>query len=128
MGSLSPVRALSRGVSGPLPEVARRGAPRGGCQAMKSAAGDLHVRRTAGIQASGYLRIAIPSWRSVGDAPVTAHETPPLSREELQALFCGELNVAARPKAAFTAREAQERRLARRLREALYPAHPELRH
>lgn len=74
------------------------------------------------IALRGGLRIAIPSWRSVG-LPLCPE--PPseatLSREEIQYLFQGDFKANAKRKSTLTRREEQEKSLALRLRRALYP-------
>lgn len=64
-----------------------------------------------------YLRIAVPSWRFVGIHRVP-DEKPALSREEIVRLFDGELNP--RRKRKLTDHEEAEKRLASRIRGALY--------
>ncbi|MDH5530473.1 MAG: hypothetical protein OEY05_10570 [Paracoccaceae bacterium] len=75
-----------------------------------------------GTPQRGFLRIAIPSWRSVG---LPQHSEPEpeklLSREEIQSLFKGDLDPRNKKRSALTSREEQERSLALRLRKALYP-------
>ncbi|WP_347310061.1 hypothetical protein [Defluviimonas sp. SAOS-178_SWC] len=75
------------------------------------------------VSVPSYLRIAVPSWRSVGNQqlPEPVVEQPTVSREELQSLFQGELNVRSKKKSKLTAREEQEKTLAKRIRRALYP-------
>lgn len=70
----------------------------------------------------GFLRIAVPSWRRMGEDPPAAPLSPALSREEIQRLFQRELSGHARRKPALTDREVHENSLARQLRTALYPA------
>ncbi|SPH18296.1 hypothetical protein DEA8626_01831 [Defluviimonas aquaemixtae] len=75
------------------------------------------------LSAPSFLRIAVPSWRSVGiNTQVEAEpESPTLSREEIQALFHGELNGRTPGKRRLTNTEKEERDLAERIRQALYP-------
>ncbi len=70
---------------------------------------------------AGGLRIAIPSWRFVGIRFDADPEPEPVSREELQALFHGELTVRSRKDAPLTDSEEREKSIARRIRQALYP-------
>lgn len=80
------------------------------------------------FSASGFLRIAVPSWRSIGLYPrfnaviVRDEEVPStgLSREELQSLFGGELRARSHKPVALTDAETQEKRLSGRIRDALY--------
>ena len=88
---------------------------------MKTAAMSVHADAEFMRPASSYLRIAIPSWRRVGDV-VPKDEEPSVSREEILALFHGELSGPARRKSALTAREEHEKRMSHRLRAALYPS------
>lgn len=73
------------------------------------------------FSAPSFLRIAIPSWRSIGIQyrPEPAPEPASLSREEIQSLFHGELKPASRRK--LTEGEEREQSLADRMRKALYP-------
>ncbi len=74
------------------------------------------------FSAPSFLRIAIPSWRSIGIQyrPEPVAEPASLSREEIQSLFHGELRPASRaPK--LTEAEEREQSLADRMRKALYP-------
>lgn len=70
-----------------------------------------------------YLRIAVPSWRSVGinTRAEPGEDLPVLSREEIQSLFHGELTGRVRRRSGLTLREEQEKSLAKRIRAALYP-------
>ena len=75
------------------------------------------------LSAPSRLRIAVPSWRSTG---ISAHpdmtaEADMLSREEIQALFHGELMGRVKRKSHLTDAEEQQKRLSRRIRRALYP-------
>lgn len=73
--------------------------------------------------APSFLRIAIPSWRAIGIQYRPEPEEPPasLSREEIQSLFQGELSPASRKRNPLTDWELQEKSLAGKLRQALYP-------
>lgn len=79
------------------------------------------------FSAPSLLRIAIPSWRSIGiqyrpaDEDDTVSLSRSLSREEIQSLFRGELSPKARNRQTLTDRELQEKSLADKLRRALYP-------
>ncbi len=75
------------------------------------------------FSAPSLLRIAIPSWRSIGIQyrPADEDDTASLSREEIQSLFQGELSPKARKRQTLTDRELQEKSLADKLRRALYP-------
>lgn len=90
---------------------------------MKSLAVSVPDYAATILNAQSYLRIAVPSWRSIGihPQPEPVEEQPVVSREELQSLFHGELNGKAKRKSGLTAREEQEKSLARRIRRALYP-------
>ncbi|MCB2128474.1 MAG: hypothetical protein KDE03_05200 [Rhodobacteraceae bacterium] len=91
---------------------------------MKSVASSLQDYLNSGYVAPSFLRIAVPSWRVVGIHPESAATPEPrrtLSREEVQTLFQGELKPKPRRKSALTEREEQEKRLAGRIRRALYP-------
>jgi hypothetical protein len=76
------------------------------------------------FSAPSFLRIAIPSWRSIGIQYRAAPEpeSTSLSREEIQALFQGELSPKAKPRNPLTEAEEREKSLADRMRQALYPA------
>lgn len=90
---------------------------------MKSLAVAMPATLMSVLPVPGSFRIAVPSWRVAGintnAPPVVEH--PALSREEIQALFHGELNGRVRRKPGLTPREEQEKSLARRIRCALYP-------
>lgn len=75
------------------------------------------------LSAPSFLRIAIPSWRAIGIQyrPETPDEETTLSREEIQSLFHGELSPNARKRAVLTDWEQQEKSLAGKMRQALYP-------
>lgn len=75
------------------------------------------------LSAPSFLRIAIPSWRTIGIQyrPATEEEAASLSREEIQSLFHGELNPKGRKRHILTDWEQQEKSLADKLRRALYP-------
>lgn len=90
---------------------------------MKSMAGAVPGSLRAVLPLPSSLRIAVPAWRTVGISinPAPVDETPILSREEIQSLFHGELASRTRRNSGLTAREEQERSLARRIRSALYP-------
>ncbi len=90
---------------------------------MKSLAVSVPDYESPVVSAQSRLRIAIPTWRSIGihHQPEPVVEQPILSREELQSLFHGELNGKAKKKSKLTAREEQEKSLAKRIRRALYP-------
>jgi hypothetical protein len=90
---------------------------------MSSRFGAIFAQEAAALRAApGYFRIAIPSWRFVGirvekrdnDAPAA------LSREEMQALFDGELNPRRTRRAKLTEFEEREKALQQRIRDALY--------
>lgn len=91
---------------------------------MKSMAVAMPATLMSVLPVPSSFRIAVPAWRTVGinanAEPVT--EIPTLSREEIQSLFHGELADRVRRKSVLTAREEQERSLARRIRSALYPS------
>lgn len=90
---------------------------------MKSLAVAVPATLISALPVPNSLRIAVPAWRRVGintNAEPVA-EQPTLSREEIQSLFHGELADRLRRKSGLTAREEQERSLARRIRAALYP-------
>lgn len=70
--------------------------------------------------ASSLLRIAIPSWRFVGIHFEPGSDVDAVSREEIQALFHGELNPKSNRKG-LTEAEERQRSLARKIRNALYP-------
>ncbi len=74
------------------------------------------------FSAPSFLRIAIPSWRSIGIQyrPEPKEEPTSLSREEIQTLFRGELTPKS-PRRQLTDWEEGEQSLAERMREALYP-------
>lgn len=76
------------------------------------------------LSAPSFLRIAVPSWRSVGINTKVEAETDAqkLSREEIQSLFHGELNGRTPGKRRLTKVEERETHLADRIRHALYPA------
>lgn len=78
---------------------------------------------SAVFSAPSFLRIAIPSWRAIGIQyqPEPAEETTSLSREEIQALFRGELSPDTDKDRFLTDWERQEKSLADRMRRALYP-------
>lgn len=90
---------------------------------MKSLAVSVPDYANTVVSAESYLRIAVPTWRSIGihHQPEPVVEQPTVSREEIQSLFHGELNGKAKKKSKLTAREEQEKSLARRIRRALYP-------
>lgn len=90
---------------------------------MKSVADAVPGSLKAMLPLPSPLRIAIPAWRMVGINmnPAPVDKTPVLSREEIQSLFHGELAPRTRRTCGLTAREEQERSLARRIRSALYP-------
>ncbi|MCA0273140.1 MAG: hypothetical protein LCH69_13925 [Proteobacteria bacterium] len=75
------------------------------------------------FSAPSFLRIAIPSWRAIGIQyqPEPVEETASLSREEIQALFRGELSPDGRKGPTLTDWEQQEKSLADKMRRALYP-------
>ncbi|MGL4280882.1 MAG: hypothetical protein ACRCS0_10985 [Albidovulum sp.] len=75
------------------------------------------------LSAPSFLRIAIPSWRAIGIQyrPEPAEEHTSLSREEIQALFRGELSPNTGKYRNLTEREQEEVSLAERMRRALYP-------
>lgn len=70
--------------------------------------------------ASSLLRIAIPSWRFVGIHIEPEPEPEPVSREEIQALFSGELTSRARRRG-LTDDEERQKSIALKIRRALYP-------
>ncbi len=90
---------------------------------MKSLAVSVPDYTASVFNAPSYLRIAVPTWRSIGihHQPEPVAEQPTVSREELQSLFHGELNGRAKKKSKLTPREEQEKTLAKRIRRALYP-------
>lgn len=90
---------------------------------MKSLAVSVPDYAASVLSAPRLLRIAIPSWRTVGIHPDAEPNTdqPSLSREELQNLFHGELNGKASKKQSLTDGEEHERTIAQQLRSALYP-------
>ena len=102
-------------------DVAHPAEPSGGVKTMKAAALSFEDTVETVSQVSGFFRIAIPSWRRVGEVRPQIVEEPTLSREEIQSLFHGELNGKVRRKPVLTEREEEEKRLSRKLRAALYP-------
>lgn len=93
---------------------------------MKSLAGAVPGTLMSALPVPSSFRIAVPSWRAVGITAGAPRDeaAPALSREEIQALFRGELAARVRRKSALTEREEQEKWLARRIRSALYPQPP----
>jgi len=77
------------------------------------------------FSAPSFLRIAVPSWRSIGIQyrPEPVEETVSLSREEIQALFQGELSPKSKHRGKLTDWEQREKSLADKMRQALYPRH-----
>ncbi len=77
------------------------------------------------FSAPSFLRIAIPSWRSIGIQyrPEPVEESTALSREEIQSLFKGELSSKSAPRNPLTDGEEREKSLAEKMRQALYPGH-----
>lgn len=75
------------------------------------------------FSAPSFLRIAVPTWRSLGIhyRPDPVAEPPSLSREEIQSLFHGELSQKSSKRCVLTAAEARQKSLAEKLRQALYP-------
>lgn len=75
------------------------------------------------FSAPSFLRIAIPSWRAIGIQyrPEPVAEETSLSREEIQALFHGDLSPNTGKRAVLTDGEQREKSLADKLRRALYP-------
>lgn len=75
------------------------------------------------FSAPSFLRIAIPTWRSLGIQYRADTEVEPasLSREEIQSLFHGELSQKSTKRCVLTDAEAREKSLAEKLRQALYP-------
>jgi hypothetical protein len=75
------------------------------------------------FSAPSFLRIAIPSWRSIGiqyrAEPV--EQSTSLSREEIQSLFHGELSQKSAKRSPLTDGEEREKSLAEKMRQALYP-------
>lgn len=90
---------------------------------VKSLANAVPATLISALPVPGSFRIAVPAWRTVGSGTATEPVAEPstLSREEIQSLFHGELAGRLRLKSGLTAREEQERSLARRIRAALYP-------
>src|SRR5690606_15675976 len=91
---------------------------------MKSLADAMPGTRVSALPVPAAVSMALPPCRTGGvntNAEPVA-EVPTLSREEIQSLFHGELADRVRRRSALTAREEQERSLARRIRAALYPS------
>lgn len=94
---------------------------------MKPSASRMSVTKSS-FFTPGFLRIAVPSWGSIGLYPRfnAAVETDPpepargLSREELQSLFGGELRARSRKQVVLTDSETQDKHLSGRIRDALY--------
>ncbi|MDI3335121.1 hypothetical protein QKW60_01770 [Defluviimonas aestuarii] len=81
---------------------------------------EYHSGQTGRDAASSLLRIAIPSWRFVGIHIEPEPEFETVSREEIQALFSGELTSRSRRRG-LTEDEEYQKSLSRKLRRALYP-------
>ncbi|MCV2873262.1 hypothetical protein OEZ71_13255 [Defluviimonas sp. WL0050] len=83
---------------------------------------EYHCGQAGRHAASSLLRIAIPSWRFVGIHVEPEPEFETVSREEIQALFSGELKSRPRRRD-LTDDEEYQKLLSTKLRRALYP-HP----
>ena len=95
----------------------------GGSYTMKELVVSQSGYGTSMFSAPSFLRIAIPSWRSIGIQyrPEPVEESTSLSREEIQSLFKGELSSKSAPRNPLTDGEVREKSLAEKMRQALYP-------